>query len=233
MSDNGPADSDVEKLIAKAKEIYQKTREVEFHQLRSFEHMYRAFVDPEADNDYLALHIAVYMSNWGMMRSKSFLDQTDYQVHTGVVPILKSYMDLRDVTVDKIAKEPTVYDRIIALKNEIEQYYESINPVRQGREGSLKVNKASSTLTSKLILGTLGCVPPFDTGFSNAFRQYWGFLPTFDNTAIFKLTQFYLHNIDKFEEVRKTFIVPGTKDSIIYPQMKLLTMMLMKPEADY
>lgn len=232
MNDNGSIETDVERFIAKSIEIYKKTREIEFHQLRSFEHMYRAFVKPDVDDDYLALHIAVYMSNWGMMRSKSFLDQTDYQVHTGVVPILRKYMDLRDLSVERIAKEPDVYDHIIDLKNEIEQYYESINPVRQGREGSVKANKASHTLTSKLILGTLGCVPPFDTGFSNAFRQHWGFLPTFDNTAIFKLTQFYLHNMERFEEVRSTFVIPDTDGKLIYPQMKFLTMMLMKPETE-
>lgn len=115
----------------------------------SWEHCYNAFGNKKLDDDTLALHLGFYLASWGMYRGSTKLLQRDYQVHVPVVKIIKKYQNLRCERGDDVKEEYIL--KILELKKEIAKAYQGFIP--------------SDTLITKIILGTLGCVPALDRYF--------------------------------------------------------------------
>jgi hypothetical protein len=88
----------VDSIIKSATVFYKTLSEDSNGRFRSWEYCYKCFHDarnnPDADVDYLCLHLAFYLASWGMYRGSSFLLQKDYKVHKKVVKeILKPQYD--------------------------------------------------------------------------------------------------------------------------------------------
>lgn len=88
----------VELIIQSSTTFYSQLKGDPNGRFRSWEHCYKQFHDarnnPNADIDYLSLHLAFYLASWGMYRGSSFLLQKDYRIHIIVIKeILKEKYD--------------------------------------------------------------------------------------------------------------------------------------------
>lgn len=107
--------------------------------------------------DYLSLHLGFYLASWGMYRGSSYLLKRDYKAHKKVVEMIleadKSLWGFNpksesiDNAREKLFGEDGLYMKI---KNGYNNYENS------------NEDDASDTLVTKILLGTLGCVPAFD-----------------------------------------------------------------------
>lgn len=212
----------IDELITAAQTFYEDARADENGRSRSWEHCYRVFrdarTDPSPDYDYLSLHLAFYLASWGMYRGSCFILQKDYKVHTPIVEeILKpeydclfglACADLRETEVQKLYT--TVY-------NYIADHFEPMRNQVAGREVKSRV---SPVLITKILMGTLGCVPAYDR-FFEAGATYLGLEKrTYHEDSLLELAAIYEAHNDRLEEARRGM----RTDDLIYPQMKLLDM---------
>lgn len=145
------------------------------HRYLSWEHCYFAFGNNNADNDFLALHLAFYLASWGMYRGSSGLLWKDYKVHIPAINILKQYSHLRN---DSYISNPNYVNDILELSEKLEKLYGAIQCYKEeNKDSSADVAKVNptATLISKIILGTLGCMPALDRyfciGFFNSVQE--------------------------------------------------------------
>jgi len=168
------------------------------HRFKSWEHCFMAFSDFNNDIDYLTLQLAFYLASWGMYRGSSELLQKDYLIHEPVVEIVRSNSELR--------KENVTYEDI-----------ESINEIIEKIKKEYKVANVSRTLVSKILLGTLGCIPALDRFFCDGWKiceETKGFSINLQNIIFFADK----HKIE-IEECRNCI-----KSNVIYPPMKIVDM---------
>ncbi len=138
--------------------IYQDSH----HRYKSWDHCHKAFAVSEK-NDRHALELAFYLASWGMYRGSSGLLQKNHLIHEGAVDILFEAEAFKlkcsstlEVTRDDIGA-------ILSLKKKLSDYYEPIAFVN-GKEETKNVSP-TDTLISKILLGTLGCIPAYDQYF--------------------------------------------------------------------
>ena len=99
----------------------------------------------------------------------------------------------------------------------IANYYDVIR--REVRGAALK-NNLSDTLITKILMGTLGCVPAYDRYFVTGLRSQKVAIGTYNIKSILQLVDFYEKNLEQLDLVQKNFIVAD----MLYPQMKILDM---------
>ena len=177
-----------------------------------------ARTDSSPDYDYLSLHLAFYLASWGMYRGSCFILQKDYKVRTPIVEeILKleydclfglACADLRETKVQEMLE--TVYDYIAV-------YFKPMRDQVAGRE--LK-SRVSPVLITKILMGTLGCVPAYDRFFEEGARYLGLEKKTYHEKSLLELADIYEAHNDRLEEARRGM---RTED-LVYPQMKLLDM---------
>ena len=212
----------IDELIDAAQIFYADARRDENGRSRSWEHCYRVFrdarTDPSPDCDYLSLHLAFYLASWGMYRGSSFLLQKDYKVLTPIVEkILKPEYDCL-FGVDCVdLRELEVQARLTEVNERIAAHFEPIRDEVAGRE---VVSPVSPVLITKILMGTLGCVPAYDRFFQDGVATYKVTTREYSLESVRKLAKFYEAHNDRLEEARLGMRV----GDLIYPQMKLLDM---------
>ena len=212
----------IDELIDAAQTFYEDARANENGRSRSWEHCYRVFrdarADPSPDCDYLSLHLAFYLASWGMYRGSSFLLQKDYKV---LVPIVEEVLkpeydclfglacaDLRESEVQEMLE--TVYDYIA----------NHFGPMRDQVAGREVATPVSPVLITKILMGTLGCVPAYDRFFVDGIKKYKVTTGEYNLKSVLRLVDFYEAHNDRLEDARRGM---WTED-LTYPQMKLLDM---------
>ena len=130
------------------------------HRYKSWEHCFKAFSNPYDKVDYLALQLAFYLASWGMYRGSSGLLWKDYTVHTGAVEIIRKHFYLRTQCFNG---RPELND-ILNVVRELKDYYSRIEYFNGDNVKDYVT--ATHTLISKIVLGTLGCLPAFDRYFN-------------------------------------------------------------------
>ena len=160
--------------------------------------------------------MAFYLASWGMYRGSSFLLWKDYLIHKEVVAHLLSMKHLQRVDFTKATKQELekIFDLIAWVKNWYQNNIESINGEKR------KVN-VTDTLATKIILGSLGCVPAYDRYFIDGIRnkglRYSGLKPANFTSVV----NFYKNNQDQFSLANKTIL---ERNGVDYPPMKLVDM---------
>ena len=220
----------VDLAIGEIKKYYENAKKDINGRERSWEHCYTNFFDVILYGrpynmcaiDYLSLHLGFYLASWGMYRGAAFLLQKDYRIHIPAVEII-----LKNKNVDMLIRasgtafcDDMILDVIDELRLELAKYYSRVrSDVKKKRQD---VDTVSDTLISKILLGTLGCVPAYDEYFVAAVRKYGVSTGVFNRKSIKKLSHFYCEYFDRFEDVREelSFGNKGMK----YPTMKLLDM---------
>jgi len=212
----------IDELIDAAQTFYDDARANENGRSRSWEHCYRVFrdarTDPSPDYDYLSLHLAFYLASWGMYRGSSFLLQKDYKVLSPVVEeVLKPEYDCLFGLACADLRESEIQDRLENLNKYIAKHFEPIRDEVAGREVPTPV---SPVLITKILMGTLGCVPAYDRFFVDGIKTYKVTTQEYSPKSVLKLVDFYEAHNDRLEEARRGM----RTDDLIYPQMKVLDM---------
>lgn len=212
----------VDLIIKSATTFYDELRADANGRYRSWEHCYKCFHDarnnPLPDFDYLSLQLAFYLASWGMYRGSAFLLQKDYKVHIPVVEeLLKSTYDcLFGLTCSNLRKKK-VQEKLSNLDVFMSEYYDKTR--KSVKEIKVK-SKLSTTLITKILMGTLGCVPAYDRYFIDGIKDQKISTGNYNLQSLLKLVDFYERNNDQLEKVRQELKVYD----LLYPQMKLLDM---------
>ena len=164
----------IDELIDAAQIFYADARRDENGRSRSWEHCYRVFRDARTDTspdcDYLSLHLAFYLASWGMYRGSSFLLQKDYKVLVPIVEeILKPEYDCLFGVACVGLREDEVQGSLEKLYKYIAKNFQPIRNEVAGREVPTPV---SPVLITKILMGTLGCVPAYDRFFQDGVATY-------------------------------------------------------------
>ena len=202
-------------------DYYNETIEDRHGRYMSWMHCYKAFSEnrnmtDEQTVDYLALQLAFYLASWGMYRGSAFLLQKDYKVHIPIVRIIQEekYNSLLGISADDLCKSSN-----LALLDEIgariRSSYAEERPSFVG-----VVNNATDTLITKILLGTLGCVPAYDRYYVQSVKKHHISGGIFNRKSVYCVAKFYCDNLDAFEKLRHEL----NKCGIEYPPMKLMDM---------
>lgn len=184
----------IKKYITQNNQKYQR--------YNSWNHCYEAFAKIELDNTTLALHLGFYLASWGMYRGSSKLLDRDYLVHVEAVKIIKKYSHLRcsskyEVTLQDVPS-------ILKLTKELSDYYKKKHNVTP-----------TDTLISKIILGTLACLPAFDRFFIDGVKENKKEFKSLKKKSLEKLFEF----ADNGKE-----LISLQKVHPQYPKMKFVDM---------
>ena len=212
----------IDELISAAQTFYDDACANENGRSRSWEHCYRVFrdarTDPSPDCDYLSLHLAFYLASWGMYRGSSFLLQKDYKVLSPIVEeVLKPEYDCLFGVACADLREAEVQGSLEKLYKYIAKHFQPIRDEVAGREVPTPV---SPVLITKILMGTLGCVPAYDRFFQDGVATYKVTTQEYSPNSVLKLVDFYEEHNDRLEEARRGMRV----GDLTYPQMKLLDM---------
>ena len=212
----------IDELIDAAQTFYEDVRANENGRSRSWEHCYRVFrdarTDPSPDYDYLSLHLAFYLASWGMYRGSSFLLQKDYKVLVPIVEkILKPEYDCLLGLACTDVRNNDIWAQLKKLSDYISDYFD---PIRKEVRGRAVASSVSPVLITKMLMGTLGCVPAYDRFFEEGAKYLGLEKKSYNEDSLLELADFYEAHNDRLEEARRGM---RTED-LVYPQMKLLDM---------
>ena len=212
----------IDVLIDAAQTFYADARRDENGRSRSWEHCYRVFRDARTESspdcDYLSLHLAFYLASWGMYRGSSFLLQKDYKVLSPIVEeILKPEYDCLFGVACADLRELEVQERLTNVYAYIAKHFRPIRDEVAGREVASYV---SPVLITKILMGTLGCVPAYDRFFQDGVATYKVTTREYSLESVLRLVDFYEEHNDRLEEARRGMQC----EDLTYPQMKLLDM---------
>ena len=227
----------IDEFIKKTGEFYEELNVQDRHRYRSWEHCYAHFYEARQNSektnvDSLSLHLAFYLASWGMYRGSSFLLQYDYTIHTSVVEeILKrKYDKLFGLKCNELNNEE-ICSLLDELNTKIKKIY---NPFRSKVKKPKGKKDISNILVSKILLGTLGCVPAYDRFFvkavTNIDEETKKKVTTrnYNIASLKKLIKFYEEHQERLEELRSKFLIEyqfnEDKKTLPYPQMKVLDM---------
>ena len=168
---------------------YLKLNKAKFQRYNSWNHCYRSFGDKSLNNDTLALHLGFYLASWGMYRGSSNLLERDYKVHIQAVEIINNYRQLRCDKYNEISSDKL--NDILNLVSELSIYYKKRHNVTP-----------TDTLISKIILGSLGCLPAFDRFFIDGVNNQKFSFKTLKRKSLLNLFDFYEDNKQELEAIK-------------------------------
>lgn len=204
---------------------------------RSWEHCYNAFATTRKrwredcslpDYDSLSLHLAFYLASWGMYRGSSFLLQKDYLVHESAVEIIldRQYDVLQGIELSA-AKDDLVGGEslIMGVYRRLAQHYRSVKKSIP-EFADLKCDAISNTLITKILLGTLGCVPAYDRYFCEGLGKL-NLQKAFSEKSLIQLIDYVSASKVEFESFRRCKNMQMVGGGV-YPPMKLIDMAFWK-----
>ena len=185
------------------------------HRYRSWEHCYAFFrrnapTNLAAQRDTAALQLGFYLASWGMYRGSSFLLQHAYTAHLGVIDCLArpEYLPLWETefgaSVEDARLTPTIMSAVKAV-----------------REAYAPFGQPTDTLVTKVILGTLGCLPACDRYFISGFKHEGFQFFCLNTRFVERVLLFCLEHLPALRE-EQARIAESTGSH--YPVMKLIDM---------
>jgi hypothetical protein len=192
----------------KIMDFFQQLISDKNHRYKSWEHCFEYFAKDKKDisEDIASLHLSFYLASWGMYRGSSFLLQKDYKYHFKTVKTILEYKDLQKINFSKIDKNSKDFKEIFDLSKKLKECYPN--------------NNVTDTLLTKILLGTLGCVPAYDRFFKAGLKDKESKpYSNFSENSFESVIKFYQNNQVEFDEVQK---------EINYPIMKLIDMYFFK-----
>ena len=190
----------------------------DFHRYKSWDNCFQAFKTPEQSYTQV-LELAFYLSSWELYRGSGGLLQKNHLIHKGAVEIvfLKKNQKLKCNQINEVKRKKI--DAILELKNQLANHYSSIYFAK----GVAKPKPISptDTLLSKIILGTLGCVPAYDRYFINGLKEMKLKYHTFDIDSLNELFDFWIFKKKEIENAQK---IIWEKTQTYYPLMKIVDM---------
>lgn len=172
---------------------------------RAWEHCYKAFgyarEQGEPCEDYLAMHLTCYLASFGMYRGSSFLAKSNYTVHKPAIEIIMKYKMLYGIDCEEL-KNQYYMELLFDLVKELGTHYREERSLLKGEHVKQEV---SDTLITKVLLGTLGCVPAYDEKVMCLLRTSEEISSgSFGKRSLIDLIEFYKKNSGKLEELRSS-----------------------------
>lgn len=128
----------------------------------------------------------------------------------------KNYDSLMGINCSELKNEVN-QKKLIELNAFMSEYYDVIR--RNVKEKNLK-NTLSYTLITKILMGTMGCVPAYDRYFIAGIKNQKVATGSCNIKSILQLADFYERNESRLEPVRENMRVYD----LPYPQMKMIDM---------
>jgi hypothetical protein len=201
-------------IAAKIRAWFGDNAESPHSRHRSWEHCYSFFQDVTRTGlavrrDDAALRLGFYLASWGMYRGSSFLLQHAYTVHLGVVDALVE---------EQFA--PLWAQEFGSGQEDRKHVPLVLNLVGAVREAYREFGEPTDTLVTKVVLGTLGCLPACDRyfleGFKSRFKYSW-----VNEAFVQRVLDFCLTHLSELRgeqrEIRR-------RSGAQYPLMKLVDM---------
>ncbi len=196
-------------LFKLVNQFYQETRQDKHHRYKSWEHCFDYFGKID-DVDTASLHLAFYLASWGMYRGSSYLLWKDYKIFKPIVGLMKNYAHLRKFTLS--GSESEIED-ILEIKSKLAQAIVEVAGLGNGKQ-------PTDTLLSKIILGTLGCVPAYDRLVRAGLKSCGLKRFSFTKKSLLEIIEFgkeHLEDIIKIKMITK-------ENGVEYTDMKILDM---------
>ena len=153
-----------------------------------------------------------------MYRGSCFIFHKDYKVHTPIVEkVLKPEYDCLFGLACTDVRNSDVRAQLKKLYDDIADYFD---PIPKEVAGRVVASPVSPVLITKILLGTLGCVPAYDTFFGIGAKYLGLKEDSYRKESLLELADFYEEHDDRLEEARRGM----RTDDLIYPQMKVLDM---------
>jgi hypothetical protein len=218
-------------ITKNVEKFYKSINSIPNHRYKSWEHCYDFFKSAhgkeldEKELDLAQLHLAFYLASWGMYRGSSFILQKDYTIFNEIVKELlsKEYLPLWNVEAN-LDKKIKLNELFIVLYFKLEDKLKSIrdsvkkHPDFEGIEKRYlnERDEISSTLITKILLGTIGTIPAYDRFFIAGLETEKIQKKFNPEKSFIQMIDFYLKNKEELDEIRTKF--EG------YPLMKILDM---------
>jgi hypothetical protein len=221
----------ISEITKNAQKFYGSMEAVSNQRYKSWEHchnFFKSIKDKELSHtewELAQLHLAFYLASWGMYRGSSFILQKDYTIFKPIIKdiLSKKYYALWDIE-KNINNKKQLNLLFVELYNLIENHLRKIRGSVKDHldlEGLEKRylnerEEISPTLTTKILLGTIGCIPAYDRyfiagiGTKNIQKK---FNP---EKSFMSMLDFYLANKEELDSLSDKF--QG------YPLMKILDM---------
>lgn len=230
---------DDDKIEEAVKEFYEKEKgedgEYCFTRYKSWTRCHDYFLSIKGkklnddEKSRAQLELGYYLASWGMYRGSSFLLQYDCSIFKKIIPIIldKAYDDLWDLSLEKIKDKPeSIKESLVEIRDKInaelikyrDYYNQNKNKLHDDEKNDEQDKHISQTLVTKILLGTLCCIPAYDTYFCRAIRGQEStkgkFNDFYDDYKIMNLLNLILENkiFKKLSEKHK------------YPLMKIVDM---------
>ena len=136
---------------------------------RSWEYCYTFFRQHKHSltdqQDSAALHLGFFLASWGMYRPSSFLFKYPYTIHRPVIDCLAKscFSRLWESEFGAEADHDDLVPSILDLIGDVRKAYQ--RPAEAVRK------LPTATLVTKVMLGTLGCLPACDENFVRGFKK--------------------------------------------------------------
>lgn len=185
---------------------------------RSWEHCYEFFQKNCRDllllEDTAALHLGFYLASWGMYRG-AFLREHAYTVHKPVIRALVSrqFSNLWQHDVGTHDADVELAAAIMELAREVETEYRE----RMGKQQQ----KNTDVLVTKVLLGTVGCLPAPDTFFEKGFKAQGYVYGDLDEGFVQRILTFCVENRSELAKIQSIIV---EWSGLRYPFMKLVDM---------
>jgi hypothetical protein len=197
------ASDSISKTILK---FYHEIENSPHHRYKSWDHCYTYFRMKNPDPGIACLHLAFYLASWGMYRGSTFVLKRDYLIHMPIVGRLIAERDaLQGKNVSEIAERT---GRIFDLFEWIKKQYEEL---------------PTDTLTTKILLGTLACVPAYDVNLVKGLRLR-KLTYSHLNPINFGYLLGFVKNPPNLAQFEKAQIQIEKANGMKYPIMKLVDM---------
>ena len=167
---------DINKLIKGGKDIYDDMTATPYSIDYSWERCHGAFLkiknkynDPKTDMttddmDFLCLSLGWYLASWGMLRN-SFLNEYSHEIHKDAIQLIYDHRWDSLWDIDYAALTQAQAECIQTLATELEDTYKRIHHFERDDY------QLTDTLKTKILLGTIACVPAYDRFFVCALRH--------------------------------------------------------------
>jgi len=190
----------------------------EFHRYKSWDNCFQAF-SVSKQTEIQVLELAFYLASWGMYRGSGGLLQKNHLIHKGAVDIVysKTNQKLKCIQTTEIKRENI--KAALAVKDELAKHYSSIFFTR-GADKPKSISP-TDTLLSKIMLGTLGCVPAYDRYFIDGLKEMKMEHTGFNEASLNELFNFIDKNKKEIDQVQKLITAKTQRH---YPLMKILDM---------
>ena len=190
----------------------------EFHRYKSWDNCFQAFSGSK-QSEIQVLELAFYLASWGMYRGSGGLLQKNHLIHKGAVDIVYSKNNQKLKCSQTTEVKIETINAIIEVKNELAKHYSSIH-FTKGADKPKPISP-TDTLLSKIMLGTLGCVPAYDRYFIDGLKEMKMQNTGFNEASLNELFNFIDKNKKEIDQAQKLIKIKTQRH---YPLMKIMDM---------